>query len=205
MRRRLLVQGLVLLLATSLGVPGGAVDMRLGPSAFVADLAQHATRIVPSATLSAADRQRQLEGFVDKNFDMPGIARFVIGQYWNKATVADRLAFSDAFRNFMVQLYAERFNGLSGASFKVLEERVDNDSSIVVYTEMTQPPSTKSFQVQWRVVDSGGYRIADISIAGISMAQVQREDFEAFLQQNGGDLPDLTRQLGAKLTLSVAE
>jgi phospholipid transport system substrate-binding protein len=70
----------------------------------------------------------------------------------------------------------------------------------VVYTEVDQPGSDQPLKVEWRVVDHDGYRIDDVSIAGISMALTQREEFSSSLQRNGGSVSSLIRQLHVKMS-----
>ncbi len=198
MRLRYPVPKLAMLLLVSLSSPGFAADPSPGPSAFVSEMARSALLSVTNETVSSADRQQRLGGFLDKDFDIPQIARFVLGRYWQKSSPADQQAFIAAYRDFMVGVYSRRFVRYHGESFRVIGQRSENATSTVVYTELNQPNSGPPLKVEWRVAGTDGYRVVDISVAGISMTLAQREDFGSFLLQQNGNLPALTHQLQVK-------
>ncbi len=195
---RYIAYGFAAFLFTGVAAPGFAAEAPTEPSAFVSELARSALLSVTSETVSATDRQQRLGAFLDKDFDMPQIARFVLGRYWQKATETERQDFAAAYRNLMIRVYSRRFVRYSGESFRVVGQHPESATSTVVYTEMSQPASGPPLKVEWHVGNSDGYRITDITVAGISMALAQREDFRAFLQKNGGDLPALIQQLQVK-------
>jgi len=201
MRTRHFIYGLAIFLLASLCAPGFAAEFNGGaPSAFVAKLAHAALLSANSKTLTSADRQRKLEGLLDTDFDVPRISSFVLGRYWQKASNTERQEFAAVFRDFMLRVYSDRFTGYSGESFRVIGQRAENASSTVVYTEIGEPTSGQPVKMEWRVIDRSGYRIVDLSIAGISMALTKREEFASYLQRNGGDLSGLIRQMQVKMS-----
>jgi len=201
MRTRHFVYGFTLLLLASLVSPSHAADPRAGPSAFVAELVQKGLLSLTTESTSSADRQRRLGEFLDEDFDVPRIAGFVVGHYWQTATEAERQSFTSVFHDFLVRVYSQRFNDYDGASFKVIGQHVEDATSTVVFTEMSQPSSGQAMRVEWRVVDRSGYRIIDISAGGVSLAKVQREDFMSALRRNGGSLSNLVQQLQEKVAM----
>jgi phospholipid transport system substrate-binding protein len=200
MRTRHLLRGLALLLLASLAAPCHAAEPPGAPSAFVAELAHQALLPANSRTLSSADRRRRLEALLDEDFDVPRIARFVLGRYWRMASNTERQKFTAVFRDFIVQVYSQRFTDYDGESFRVIGQRAEGAASTLVYTEISQLSSGQPVKVEWRVIDKDGYRIIDMSVAGISMALAQREEFASALERNGGDLPSLIRQMQAKMS-----
>ena len=200
MRTRHVAYGLALLLLAALAAPGYAADDPGAPSAFVADLAHKALLSVNNKTLSSLDHQRQFEVLLDEDFDVPRIASFVLGHYWQKASDTERQDFTAVFRDFMVRTYSQRFTGYNDESFRVVRQRAEGANSTVVYTEISQPASDQPIKVEWRVSDREGYRITDVSVAGMSMALAQREEFSSSLQRSGGDVSSLIRQLQVKMS-----
>jgi phospholipid transport system substrate-binding protein len=177
-------------------LPSHAADSASGRQGdFISELVSNALLSVTSDAISPAERQHRLEGYLLKDFDIPLIARFVLGRFWHKATTPEQQAFTAAYSDFMVHVYTERFTRFSGESFRVIAQSAESPNSTVVYTEMTQPAKGQPLKVEWHVIDNNGYRITDISVAGVSMALAQREDFVSFLQKNGGDLASLIRQI----------
>ncbi|PKU23013.1 MlaC/ttg2D family ABC transporter substrate-binding protein [Telmatospirillum siberiense] len=199
MRTRYLVYGVTALLLGSIALPCLADDAPTGQSAFVSELARKAILSVTSDTISSNDRQQRLSVFLDSDFDMPRIARFVLGRYWKKASESEQQTFIVVYRDFMARVYSQRFARYNGESFRVVGQHKDTEDASIVLTEMNQPAAGSPLRVEWRVADNGGYRIIDISVAGISMALAQREEFASYLTQNGGNLSDLISQLQVKI------
>lgn len=200
MRTRHLVYGLGLLLAANLAAPCYAAGDPDAPSIFIADLARQALRSADDKTLSYVDSERRFEGLLDKDFDVPRIASFVLGHYWQTASASERQEFTAVFRDFLARSYSQRFAEYGGEPFRVIRQRAESATSTVVYTEVGQPGSDQPLKVEWRVVDHDGYRIDDVSVAGISMALTQREEFSSSLQRNGGSVSSLIRQLQVKMS-----
>jgi phospholipid transport system substrate-binding protein len=173
----------------------------VGPSAFVADLAQRTLLNDAGGALSLTERQERFSQFLDGSFDVPEIAQFVVGRYWDKASSADRDSFTAVFRDFMAQTYARRFTVYHGQSLKILSVLTDQPNSTMVLTQLTQANDAAPLTLGWRVVNHDGLRVVDVEVAGISMANMQRDDFVTFLQQHGGRLGSLIEQLHTRLDL----
>lgn len=201
MHARHLIYGLAVMMLAAVGTPGFAAEFNgSAQSAFVTKLAEEALLAANNKVLTSADRRHRLEGLLDAEFDMPQIARFVLGRYWLKASDTERQEFSAAFRDFMVRVYSDRFIAYSGETFRVIGQRAENATSTVVYTEISEPASGQPVKVEWRVLQKSGYRIVDMSIDGVSLALTKREEFGSYLQRSGGDLSALIRQLQVKMS-----
>jgi phospholipid transport system substrate-binding protein len=191
MRARALACGLALLLLAAVAAPSYGAQSAADASTFVADLAQKALRSGSDRALSAADRQRVFETLLDENFDLPRIARFVLGHYWQDAKDSERQEFVAVFRDYMVRAYSERFTEFNGQSFRVIRQRVEGATSTLVSTEITRSATGEVVKVEWRVAAGDGYRVLDMSIDGMSMVLVQREEFASAMQRSGTGVPSL--------------
>lgn len=203
MNARRLVYGLAMLLLSGITAPCYATEPSRAPSAFVADLAQKTHEVLLTATtrtFSSADRQRHLGGLLNTSFDVPRIASFVLGRYWQEASEIERHDFTAVLREFMLRLISRNFTGYSETSFRIVGQRAEGPAGTVVHTEIGHPASAQPIRVAWHVIDRGGYRIVDMSVAGISMAQTKRDEFSSYLWGNGGDLPDLIHRLQAMMS-----
>jgi len=200
MRTRHFICGSVLLLFTSLAAPVAAIEPAGSPSAFVAEIAHKAPVFMGSRTLSSMDRQRRLEGLLEEYFDMPRIARFVLGNHWQSANGADRQKFAAVLRDILARTYSDRFTRYNRESFRVTSQRELDGANTVVSSEIGDPVLGEQAKVEWLVARGGGYRIIDMIIAGTSMAKVMRDDFGSYLKRTGGNLPNLIRELQAKLS-----
>ena len=199
MHTRHLLISLAMLLVASLTTPCQAAEPAGSPSAFVMELAHKAPLFMSSRTLSSIERQRRLEGLLEQYFDMPRIATFVLGNYWDSANDTDRLMFTEVLRDVLARTYSDRFTRYSHESFRVTSERDLDAARTVVNSEIGDPVLGEQAKVDWVVARGDGYRIIDMIIAGASMARVMHDEFGSYLSRNGGDLPTLIRELRAKL------
>jgi phospholipid transport system substrate-binding protein len=78
--------------------------------------------------LSQDEFKQRLRTIAEQDFDVLRIARFALGQYWRTTSDTDRQQFVDAFKDYMVQVYATRFRQYSGANFKVVGQRQQGET-----------------------------------------------------------------------------
>lgn len=200
MRIRCLVYGLAMPLSASLTAPFAAAALAASPGAFVTELAHKAPVFMSSRTLSSIERQQRREKLLDEYFDMPWIARFVFGNYWQGANDGDRQKFTEVLRDVLAHTYSDRFIRYTNESFRVTNQRALDADNSVVYSDVGDPVLGEQKKVEWHVVRRDGYRIIDMRIAGASMAKVMHDNFGSYLQRNNGDLPKLIQELQAKLS-----
>lgn len=196
-RSVLRILGVTLLLA--LAAPGARAVAAADPGAFVAELGDDAVKAVQDQALSPAERVKRIGVLVRQDFDLPRIARFVLGRYWRDASEDERAEFTSLFSEYMVRMYSARVAAYTGQSFRILKQRVENETTTVVSTSLTQVSSGEPITVSWRVLKTpDGFKITDIDVGGVSMVLAQREEMVSVIQQNGGALSGLLHQLQQK-------
>jgi phospholipid transport system substrate-binding protein len=200
-RRSLLTAALIVvavLLAPAIPAAGAA-----DPTALISNLGSRALEVLgKDATQSQrVERFRQL---LREDFDIPGIARFVLGRYWNIATEEQRTEFTKLFENYIAIAYATRLAEYTGEKFKVTGSRRDADGAIVT-SQIVRPQGAAPVKVDWRLTGrDGAYKISDVSVDGISMAVTQRSEFASVIQHNGGQVQGLLTMLREKTAASAA-
>ncbi|MBV8737457.1 MAG: ABC transporter substrate-binding protein [Alphaproteobacteria bacterium] len=145
----------------------------------------------------AAERQARFRELFHKDFDTPGIARFVLGRYWRTASPEEKQEFLKLFDNYVVYVYTARLSDFEGEQFKITGARPDQDS-MLVSTDVITPGAPQPLRVDWRLInDDGAYKISDVIVDGVSMLVTQRSEFASVIQRHGGQvqgLIDLMRQ-----------
>ena len=170
-------------------------------SGFITDLGSQAIYIMKDAKLSAKDRQLRFETLMSEDFDLPKIARSVLGRYWQGTSDSEREQFTSAFADYMAQMYAARFADYSAESFRVIKQRAESETTTVVSTEITVLASGQSIDVDWRLAKTpDSYKVTDISAGGASLTRAQREEFSSAVQQSGGNVSYLIQRLRTKVT-----
>jgi phospholipid transport system substrate-binding protein len=169
-------------------------------SRFIEQLGNQVLDIYRNAELSPAEQENRLYAIAVKSFDVPRIARSVLGRYWAQATPAERDEFIKVFQGYMVHVYAGRFSQYRNVRFRALRESSPAPSQTVVQTEIVRPGDPQPIRVDWLVGQDGGvFKIIDVNIEGVSQLLTLREEFATVLQRNDGRVSALTDQLRQKI------
>jgi phospholipid transport system substrate-binding protein len=189
---------LLLLASTALTSPARADG---DASSFVAELGRQGIHLMKDASLSAEDRQQRFGALMKEDFDLPKIARIVLGRYWQGTSDLERQQFSDAFADYTVRMYSARFADYGADSFCVIKERARGATTTVVSTQITPVATGQPIDLDWSVESTAGhYKVTDISAGGASLALAQREEFASAVQHSGGSVSSLIQKLRTKTT-----
>jgi phospholipid transport system substrate-binding protein len=184
----------ILLIVAALSAP---VPARAAPSdaaGFISDLGERAINVLTS-TKSEPERETAFRKLFDEGFDVPGIARFVLGPYWRTATDAQRDEFTKLFETYIIHAYVVRFSAYSGQQLKITGSRPEGDNALV-NSQITGISNSPPVKVDWRVAKlDSGYKITDVIVEGVSMAVTERQEFASVIQRGGGQLEALLKAL----------
>lgn len=164
--------------------------------AFINQLGVQAIQVLGPSVSPPARVQRFRELF-SADFDLPEIARFVLGRYWRVATPEQQQQFQGLLQEYLAQAYAGRLAEYAGEKFQALNAQPQGDET-VVFSEITRNDGGK-IRVEWHVVNQGGWKITDAYVAGVSMAVTERDEFASVIQQGGGQVQYLIDRLRQKV------
>jgi len=139
-------------------------------------------------------RLRELvEAELVPHIDFRVSSNLVLGEYWEGATESQRDAFIGEFRSFLVRFYtsalASHVNSEAIAvdimSFRD-EPRVKGPRQVFVRSYVAQADG-EEVAVEYRMFFREGWKVIDVSVAGISMVQTYRGNFTSVVRQQGID------------------
>jgi phospholipid transport system substrate-binding protein len=192
MRRSLLTAAL--LLGAGAAVPARAA---LDPGAFINNLGNEALAVLGPQT-SPEQRVVAFRALFRRDFDVPQIARFVLGPYWRVATPEQQREFVQLFENYIALAYSTRLSQFSGERLLVTGWQPIPDGAVVT-SEVGRPNGGSPVGIDWRLTRHGStYKINDVVVDGVSMAITERSEFASVIQRNGGSVQDLLTMLRAK-------
>ncbi len=200
---KLLLTGFALVIALAAPAPSYAKGQGgdSAAAAFVQTMGNEALTSLTDRNIPTAERATRVRTLLRNNFDVPTIARFVLGRGWNTATDAQKAEYQKLFEDMIVKTYTKRFADYSGQSFKVDSASPTDNGDSIVRSQILQndgPP----VQVDWRVRPKGGHmKVVDVVVEQISMSQTQRSDFESVMGSNG-DVEALLKSLRARSSSS---
>lgn len=169
------------------------------PDEFIRALSHTAIDSLSSRNMSETEREKRFRDLLTENFDVPSIARFVLGLYWPRATEPQRKEYMTLFEDFIVKAYAKRFADYSGENFKTGNVTKVTVTDAVVSSLIKSNEAAPPARVDWRVrADDSHYKIVDVMVEGISMSVTHRDEFAAVIRSNGGTVAGLIDALRKK-------
>jgi phospholipid transport system substrate-binding protein len=157
-------------------------DQQPGP--FVDTLSDEGFAVLRTGNKVAA--KAQFRTLLSQYFAVDAIGDRLIRRWSAKITPAQRAAYKAAFPNFIIGSYADRLFDYARADVKVLRT-VPQGSSAAVMTQVINP-GAQPITAIWTVDKiGGGYKVSNLTVAGINLAVTQSADFDAYIQKNGFD------------------
>jgi len=177
-----------------------ADDYGDGTKVFIKALAENAIASLTVKDLSKRERDRRFRSLMLDNFAISGIAKFVLGRHWPRATDQEKTEYLKLFEDLMVATYAERFSKYAGETLEVEQAEVRGEHDVIVYSTIKRVDGTEPIKVAWRVRGKpGGFKIVDVIVEGISMVQTQKSEFASFIQQHDGNLGALLTEIRKRI------
>src|SRR6516165_8960307 len=194
MTRRSVLTATVVLIV---GALAPAILAAADPAGVINNLGNRALEVLGKNS-TPAQRVTRFHELFRADFDVPGIARFVLGRYWKTATTEQQDEFTRLFEDYIALVYSSQLSAYSGETLKVTGSRADPEGAIVA-SEIIRPSGAPPVKVEWHLTDQHGtYKIRDVAVDGISMAVTQRSEFASVIQRNGGQVQGLIAMLREK-------
>jgi phospholipid transport system substrate-binding protein len=158
-------------------------------SSFINNLGNRAVGAMNSSDSPAA-RQGMFRQLFRQYFDVDACARSAMGSYWNTATAQQRQEFVKLYEDYVVVGYSAHLGAIGGETFEVLGSQPDKERVIV--TSRIQIKGAAPVRIDWQISSSkGGYKVTDLIVNGISMANAQHSDLVSVIQRNNGHVSAL--------------
>ncbi len=171
-----------------------------GAAKFVSSLAERAMATLAEMDAASGDRQERFRELFNDAIAVTGIGKFVLGRHWRAATPEERAENLVLFEDQIVGTWADRFSDYSGNQFQIKKSKAvkslspNENVAIVESTFWTGPNST--IRVDWRVSSNDTvYKITDIYVEGVSLANTHRAEFASAIRRYGGTVEGLLRAM----------
>jgi phospholipid transport system substrate-binding protein len=137
--------------------------------------------------LGFSGRVERLKPAVHQAFDTQNMARIAVGPRWSSLSDEQRKQVIEAFTQFIIATYANRFDGYANEHFVVKSANEANDGATVVESQMLRSEGEPiNFNYVLRQSD-GAWRISDILFGAVSELANRRAEFTAVIRRDGVD------------------
>ena len=168
----------------------------IDPYLFVQETADEASEAL-NKRLSKEEKMEQLKIIAKKTVDIQGIGKYSLGVH--RKTISDQKKdeYFDMFEQYFLITFASRLAEYTDPKIRVDSQKKLNDKYTMVSSTLLATSEKPEIKIDWRVVTKNPDNplIIDVIIEGVSLAKVQREEFNSIIQSNDGDINALFKTL----------
>lgn len=169
--------------------------------AFVESVSKQAIDIISDKNASKAERESEFRALLNQNADMDRIAAFALGQYLRTPTPEQKAEYRELVETFIVKVYVTRLSDYNDEKLDILGAKTKGDAQAIVNSEIKFTNGREPVTVDWWLIKKdGGFKIFDVNVVGVWLAQEQRSTFTSVIRNNGGDfnalIAHLRKQIG---------
>lgn len=180
--------------ATLVSLPAAAAD---AAAQLIERTATEVIQII-KATPPGPARQAAMQKVLQTSFDLPYMGQTALGANWNKTDQQQQVRFLKAVESAEARAYSERFGQYGGQTVTVGKVTSRPNGVYMVDSRINQT-SGQPIKIEWEVRDVGrGLRITDVKVEGVSMVMTRRSDFNSYIQNNGGTVEPLIKELESR-------
>lgn len=175
---------------------------------FVNNLASRAIDILSQEDFTAEDREEAFRVLFTENLDIPRIGIFALGQYARTPTPEQKAEYFKLVEEFIVKVYASRLSDYTNQVFTILgsQPKGNRGTEVIISSRIDFTTGRESVPVEWWLLKTDdGFKVFDIKVVGIWMAQEQRSAFISVIRNNNGDFSALLDHIETRIGEASSE
>ena len=166
------------------------------PYLFVQETVNSASEAL-NKRLSKEEKMEKLKIIAKKTVDIQGIGNYSLGTY--RKTISDQKKdeYFDIFEQYFLKSFASRLAEYTDPKIRVDSQKKLNKNYTMVSSVLLSTAKRPEVKINWRVVTKNPDNplIIDVIIEGVSLAKVQREEFNSIIQNNDNNIDALLNNL----------
>ncbi len=169
--------------AKKAGVAATATEV--AARAVISTTADEVLAVLRTSGLSNGQRLEKLEKIVYVRFNLPTMSRLVLGKKWRAFSSAQRDTYITEFIDYISIYYGSRLDSYAEEDVEVFKAKDRPRGDVQVSTRMVGGQAN-GVLVDYRLrLDSGEWKIIDVTIEHISLVKNFREQFSEVVKREG--------------------
>ena len=158
----------------------------LSPEDYVTYIAQETLDVLGNKNKSTDEKVENITNIFLSNLAVREISLFVLGPYRRNLDSVQKTEYINLIKRFVSEIYSIRLASFPSGDFSILSSTDNGRSGIIVKTSIQFLNDANPTKIDWRLIkkQDGDFKIFDIRVVGIWMAQEQRSTFTSFLSKN---------------------
>ena len=173
-----------------------AKSFSLEPKDFVQSVADQAS-LVLTKNFTKEQKIEKLKSIANETVDIRGIGFYSLGSHRKELSDDKKKEYLDIFEKYFLKSFSSRLAEYSDPKIEVLSQEKLNDKYTMVSSVLLATEDKPEVKIDWRIKtkDPNNPLILNVTIEGVSLARVQREEFNSIIQNNDGDINALFKSL----------
>ena len=168
----------------------------LEPKEFVQSVANEASLIL-AKNLTREQKIEKLKSIAKKSVDFQGIGYYSLGAHRKNLSDDKKKEYLDIFKKYFLKSFSSRLAEYTDPKIRVTSQKKLNEKYTIVSSVLLATKEKPEVNIDWRVITKNPDKplIIDVVIEGVSLAKVQKEEFNSIIQSNNGDFNALLTSL----------
>ena len=168
----------------------------LEPKDFVQSIVDQASQILTSND-SKEEKITKLKLIAKQNVDIRGIGFYSLGSHRKSLSDGKKKEYIEIFEQYFLKSFSSRLAEYTDPKIEVNDQEKLNEKYTMVSSVLLATKDKPEIKIDWRIVTKNPDKplIIDVVIEGVSLAKVQKEEFNSTIQINNGDIDSLLSSL----------
>ena len=168
---------------------------------YVSLIAKETINILGNKEQNIEDKINNISNIFLSNLAVREISLFVLGPYRRNLTTDQTEEYITLIKRFVSEIYSIRLASFPNGAFTIVNATDNGRSGIIVKTLIQFEGNKNPTKIDWRIIknQNNEFKVFDIRVIGVWMAQEQRSTFTSFLSKNNGDVNKLMFKLKEQL------
>ena len=168
----------------------------LEPKEFVQSVANEASLIL-TKNFTKEQKIEKLKSIAKKSVDFRGIGYYSLGAHRKNLSDDKKKEYLNIFEKYFLKSFSSRLAEYTDPKIRVDSQKKLNEKYTIVSSVLLATEEKPEVNIDWRIVTKNPDKplIIDVVIEGVSLAKVQKEEFNSIIQSNNGDINALLTSL----------
>ena len=168
----------------------------LEPKEFVQSVANEASLILTNNS-TKEQKIEELKSIAKKSVDFRGIGYYSLGAHRKNLSDDKKKEYLNIFEKYFLKSFSSRLAEYTDPKIRVDSQKKLNEKYTIVSSVLMATEEKPEVKIDWRIVTKNPDKplIIDVVIEGVSIAKVQKEEFNSIIQNNNGDINALLTSL----------
>ena len=166
------------------------------PYLFVQEIADDASEAL-NKRLSKEEKIEKLKIIAENSVDIKGIGYYSLGSHRKTITKKKKEEYFIIFKQYFLKSFSSRLAQYTDPKILVDSQKKLNEKYTMVSSVLLATAKRPEVKINWRVVTKNPDNplIIDVIIEGVSLAKVQREEFNSIIQNSDNNIDGLLNNL----------